>query len=137
GLSIEQRGTFHLEGHGALALSGGATWFFVPHVGLEARLDTADVSVPITGARYRIRIDLPAPLPDLSQDVDLGSGEVDLERLHPISLNVRGRVGRRPRVTASAGLSYLPAFRFEALSTVGLPNLDSRGRDVAVVQARL
>jgi hypothetical protein len=137
GLSLEQNGTFRLEGSGALALSGGATWFFAPHVGVEARLDTADVSVPITGVRYRARIDLPAPLPDIVRDVDLGSGEVDLERLRPLSLNLRLRTGQGRRVSASAGLSYLPAFRFLAVQRVAVPDLDPRGRDLEVIEVRL
>jgi hypothetical protein len=137
GLSVEQRGTFHLEGSGALALSGGATWFFSGPAGLEARIDTADVSVPVTGARYRVRIDLPPPLPTLSQDVDLGGGEVDLERLRPLSLNLRVRTTGRPRVSASGGVSYLPAFRFLAVQRVAVPDLDPRGRDLELVRVRL
>jgi hypothetical protein len=134
GVSVEQQGAFRLDARGALALSGGATWFFSRHAGLEARVDTADVSVPATGARYRIRLDLPAPLPDLTRDVDLGEGELDLERLLPVSLNLRGRVGRMPRVSASAGLTYLPALRVAARASVGIPDVDARGRDLRVLE---
>jgi hypothetical protein len=135
GLSVEQTGSFRLKGTGALALSGGATWYFARRAGLEARLDTADVSVPITGARYRVRLDLPAPLPDLNQDIELGGGDVDLERLRSLSLNVRVRAGGRRAVGASAGLSYLPAFRFVATQRVGVPDL--RGGELDVARVRL
>jgi opacity protein-like surface antigen len=121
GVRIEQRGTFNLNAKSGLALGGAVAYLFHEHAGLELRLDTADVRVTTEGARFRVRADLPAPLPDLDTDVDLGQGTVDLERLRPISLGAVVRAGgTHQRVFLSAGGSFLPAFRFEARQAVGV-----------------
>ena len=111
-VSVQQQDTFRLDARGGLALGASASWQFSPWLGLEGRLDTADVRVRITGARYLIRVDLPTPLPDLASELDLSSGDADLHRIHSVSLNLRARTAGRTRVGASAGLSYLPSFRF-------------------------
>jgi hypothetical protein len=120
GATIEQRGVFMLDAHGALALNLALARDLGRRVAVEARLDTADVGVNTTGARYRLRANLPAPLPPLSTDVDLGTGRVDLERLRPLSLNLKLQGGQKPRVAVSAGLSYLPAFRFVVEQSIGV-----------------
>ena len=128
GATLEQRGVFMLDARGGLALNLALARDLGRHVAVEARLDTADVSVNTTGARYRLRASLPAPLPPLSTDVDLGTGTVDLQRLRPVSLNLKVHGGRRTRVAASAGASYLPSFRFvvDQAIGVGLPILGTR-----------
>jgi hypothetical protein len=125
GATIEQRGVFMLDARGALALNLAVARDLGRHVAVEARLDTADVSVNTIGAVYRVRANLPAPLPPLSTDVDLGTGTVDLQRLRPLSLNLKVQGGGRARVSASAGASYLPSFRFvvEQAIGVGLPGI--------------
>jgi hypothetical protein len=112
GISIEQEDIFRLDGKGGLALGAGVSWQFAPGLGIEGRVDTADVSVQITGARYLVRVDLPSPIPDLTNELVLGGGEADLHRLYPLSLNLRARTSGRTRVGASAGVSYLPSFDF-------------------------
>jgi hypothetical protein len=112
GISVEQEDIFHLDGKGGLALGAGASWQFAPWLGIEGRMDTADVSVQITGARYTLTVDLPGPIPDLTNELVLGGGDADLHRLHPVSLNLRARTSGRTRVGASAGVSYLPSFDF-------------------------
>lgn len=137
GATLEQRGVFMLDARGGLALNLALARDLGRHVALEARLDTADVSVRTIGARYRLRANLPAPLPPLSTDVDLGSGRIDLERLRPLSLDLKLHGGRRPRVAVSAGLSWLPGFRFVVNQAIGigLPGLSGTrlGLDVARV----
>ena len=86
GATLEQRGVFTLDARGALAFNVALARDLGRHAALEARLDTADVTVDTIGARYRLRVNLPPPLPPLSTDVDLGTGEVDLKRLRPLSL---------------------------------------------------
>jgi hypothetical protein len=112
GVTLEQEDVFRLDAQGGLALGLAASWQFRPWLGVEARLDTADVRVRLTGARYLIRTDLPGPLPDLVSELNLGGGGADLRRLHPVSLNLRARTGGRTRAGVSAGISYLPSFRF-------------------------
>lgn len=112
GAVIRQEGVYRLDGRGGLALGGALS--FHPHrvVGLELRLDTADVNVRTGGARYRVRVGLPPPLGTLATELAFTEGEGDLERLRPVSLNLRLRSPGATRVTASGGISYLPAFRF-------------------------
>ena len=119
-VSVEQQDVFRLDAKGGLALGAGASWQFAPWFGLEARVDTADVSAQITGARYLIRLDLPGPLPDLTNELVLGGGDASLHRLYPVSLNFRARTPGRTSVGASAGLSYLPSFSFEIVQRATL-----------------
>jgi hypothetical protein len=123
-VTVEQQDIFRLDGRGGLALGASASWQFFPWLGLEARLDTADVRVRITGARYLIGVNLPTPLPDLSSELSLAGGDADLHRLHPVSVNLRARSAGRTRVGASAGLSYLPSFRFVIGQRVSLQPLE-------------
>ncbi len=139
GITIEQGGAFMLEGHGGLALNAAVARDLGRHLALEARLDTADVSVQTTGARYRVSARLPAPLPPVSSDVDVGTGTVDLERLRPLSLNLKLRAGDKTRVAVSGGLSWLPAFRFQVDQAVGvgLPTLAGGRLSLDVARAGL
>jgi hypothetical protein len=120
GATLEQRGAFSLDARGGLALNLAVARDLARHLAIEARLDTADVSIRTTGARYRLTANLPAPLPPLATDVDLGTGTVDLERLRPLSLNLKAGVGDRTRLSVSAGASWLPAFRFVVDQAVGI-----------------
>lgn len=140
GATLEQRGAFTLDARGGLALSLALARDLGRNVAVEARLDTADVSVDTIGARYRLRANLPAPLPPVSTDVDLGTGNVDLQRLRPLSLNLKLHAGDKTRVAVSAGASWLPGFRFvvdEAIG-IGLPGLSGSriSLDVARVALR-
>jgi opacity protein-like surface antigen len=120
GVSVSQSGSFTLSGDSGLAFGGSATFYFVGVLGLEGRLDTADVSVVVTNPVFHVTADLPPPLPDLSQDVSLAQGTVDLDRLHPLSLNLKLRTPGALRFTLSAGASYLPAFNFSATQPLAL-----------------
>jgi len=137
GTTLEQRGVFQLDARGGLALSAGVARALGGHAAIEARIDTADVRVRTVGARYRVRANLPPPLPPLSADVDLGTGSVDLERLRPLSLNLRVQAGARPRVAASAGVSWLPAFRFAVTQAIGLGLPGLSGGRVSLEVARV
>ena len=137
GATLEQRGVFMLDARGGLALNLALARGLGRHVALEARLDTADVSVNTIGARYHLRANLPAPLPPLSTDVDLGTGTVDLERLRPLSLDLRLQGGRRARVAVSAGVSWLPAFRLLVNQAIGIGLPSLRGSRLALDVAQV
>jgi hypothetical protein len=132
GLDVQQSGVFSLDAHGALTLSLAAAWQFAGPVGIEGRLDSADVSVDTTGAVYHVSANLPAPLPDISTDVDLGNGTVDLDRLKPVSLNLRLRTPGKVGVAVSGGVSWLPSFRFTVRQPIGL-GLPSLGGNVGSI----
>ena len=111
GQVISQEGVYRLEGQGGISL--GAALAFHPHsaLGVELRLDTADVDVRTGGVSYRLRVAVP-PFGNITTDVAFTEGEGDLERLLPVSLNLRVRSPGTTRVTVSGGVSYLPSFRF-------------------------
>ena len=136
GATLEQQGVFTLDARGALALNVALARDLAPHVAVEARLDTADVTVDTIGARYRLRVNLPAPLPPLSTDVDLGTGDVDLRRLRPVSLNLKLQTGDRARVSVSGGLSWLPELEFVVNQTIGA-SLSGLGRNLSLDVAQV
>jgi opacity protein-like surface antigen len=121
GTSLEQRGNFTLDARGGVVLGAAVAVNLTPVFGLELRLDTADVRVKTQGARYALTARLPPPLPpQFTRIVDLGTGDVDVERVRPISLNLRFRSHGVLRVVGSAGGSWLPRFRLVAHQALGL-----------------
>jgi len=136
GATLEQQSVFRLDARGALALNLALARDLGRHVAVEARLDTADVSVDTIGARYRLRVNLPAPLPPLSTDVDLGTGTVDLKRLRPVSLNLKLQTGDHVRMAVSGGASWLPELEIAVNQAIGA-NLSGLGRSVSIDVARV
>jgi hypothetical protein len=127
GSTISQESVFRLDAQGALALSAAVAVRLVGPLGIEGRIDTADVSVETDGARYRVRAPLPAPLPTLSTAVDLGNGSVDLR--------LSGR-GARLGGGLSGGMSYLPSFEFELDQRVSV-DIPVLGSNLDLVRLRL
>jgi len=119
-VGIQQQGLFTLEGSGGTVYGFGAAYYFVKSVGLEARVDFASVDVKTSGARYRVVVTLPAPLPPVNSDLDLGTGTVDVDRLTPVSFNLRFQTPGRFGLGVSGGLSYLPSFGFVATQKIAL-----------------
>ena len=112
GVTIDEEGVFRLEGRGGISLGASLAFHPVPAFGLEARIDTADVDVTTDGVSYDVRASLPPPIGTLRTTVAFTEGEGDLERLRPVSLNLRVRSPGALGVFASGGVSYLPGFRF-------------------------
>jgi hypothetical protein len=140
GVQVTRRNGFTVDADGGLAVGGALVWNFSPHAGLELRVDTADVDARTVGARYRVTANLPPPFPPtLERDVDLGLGVVDLERIHPVSLNVRWRTSGPTRFLFSIGGSYLPRLHLEAQQPVGLglPGFDGTPPSPAVANVIL
>lgn len=117
GIAVVPVQDLRLEGRGGLALGGGLTWFVAGGLGIEGRVDTADVSVTSTEAIVNVRVPLPAPLPALSSDVRIPA-TADLERLRVLSLNLAARTPGAIRLRLSGGLSYLPSLRFSVSSSI-------------------
>jgi hypothetical protein len=111
GVVVTQEGLYRLDGRGGISFGASLAYHPLPAVGLELRVDTADVDVRTGGSSYRVRIPVP-PFGTVDSTFGFSEGEGDLERLRPISLNLRLRSPGSFRVTASGGVSYLPAFRF-------------------------
>jgi len=120
GVSVEQSGAFGLEASGGVVFGGGLTWFLADAVGIEARIDTADVDVETTAPTFVVRVDLPSPLPDLSTDVVLDPAAVSLERLRPLSLNLVLRTPGPVGLRASGGVTFLPDAELSVVQSIGL-----------------
>ena len=109
-----------LEATGGTTLGGALTLYLADWIGFEVRLDAAKLDLEVTGATYRVLVDLPPPLPDATGDLELGSGPMDMERIRPLSLNLKLRTPGRVALVLSGGLSYLPELRVASAQAVRL-----------------
>jgi hypothetical protein len=119
-VSIQQQGVFKLQGSGGASYGFGGVYYFVKSVGLEARVDFTSADVKTSGASYRVAVNLPAPLPPVNSDLDLGTGTVHLDHLSPVSINLRFQTPGKFGLGVSGGISYLPSFGLEVTETIGL-----------------
>jgi hypothetical protein len=137
GVVIQQQGTFTLDAEGGLAFGGGATWYFAKGIGLEARLDSVSANIAMTAARFDARATLPPLLPPLTATLDVTGGTAELQRLRPLSLNLRFRTPGSVRVTVSGGISYLPEFHATATEPIGLGVTGLRGGQLQIATVSL
>ena len=114
---VEPVQDLRLEGRGGLAFGGGLAWYAARGIGLEARVDTAGLSVSSRAALVHVRLPLPSPLPPLSTDLAVPA-TTDIDRLAPVSLNLVARTAGNVRLRVSGGLSYLPSVRFSVRSGI-------------------
>jgi hypothetical protein len=119
GFGLEQQGEFRFDASGGVSFGAGLAWQSAGPLAVELRVDSGAIEVTQDGARFRATVRPPAPLPPLGLDIDT-TGSVSLERLLPISLNLRYRGGGKVGVVASAGLTYLPGFAFTVSQQLGL-----------------
>ena len=120
GGSIRQDGEFTLKAKGSFAFGGSVSYFFNEHVAIEGRIDTIGFDIDTIGPRFEANVDLVPGLPLATAVLDVGVGTVNVERLFPLSLNLKARTGGTARFVASGGLSYLPRVRFDAFQPVSL-----------------
>jgi hypothetical protein len=132
GAVISQEGLYRLDGRGGISFGASLAYHPHPAAGLELRVDTADVDVRTGGSSYRVRIAVP-PFGTVDSTFAFTEGEGDLERLRPLSLNLRLRSPGAFRVTASGGVSYLPAFRFAIRQPISA-GLGSSGPQLEVAE---
>ncbi len=125
GYPVETSGGFDLELSGGVTVSGAAAWRFSDVVGLEARVDSAKVDLEVTGGQVSSDLgDLIPGLPSIPLSGEL-SGETQIDRLTPFSLNLQLGVGDQVRFVVSGGASYIPATTLAATVSVrlGLPDI--------------
>ena len=118
GGSISQAGVFELKGKGSFAFGGSVSYFFNEHVAIEGRIDTIDFDIETLGPRFELDSDV-VGIPATAV-LDVGMGSINVERLYPLSANLKARTGGGARFVASGGLSYLPQVRFDAFQPVSL-----------------
>jgi len=113
-----------LDAEGGLSLGAAATLFLSNSFGLEARIDSVDVDLRSFGGDYTLELG-PVGSPVSSIPVTLGTAEINLKRVRPLSLNLRfmsqGRVG----VGLSTGVSYRSSVDLDVLPTLTVANLNA------------
>jgi opacity protein-like surface antigen len=120
GGSIHQEGVFRLKAGGSFAFGGSVAYFFNRHVAVEGRVDTIDLGIDTLGPRFEAAVPV-VPGFSATAVLDVGNGTINVERLFPLSLNLKVRTGGgTARFVASGGLSYLPRVRFDAFQPVSL-----------------
>lgn len=117
GGSIRQNGVFELKAKGSFALGGSVSYFFNEHVAIEGRIDTINFDIDTIGPQFQADVDLGFPATAV---LDVGMGSINVERLYPLSVNLKARTGGSARFVASGGLSYLRQVRFNARQPVSL-----------------
>lgn len=130
GGNVQQEGVFRLNAKGSFAFGGSVAYFFNRHVAIEGRLDTIDFDIDTVGPRFEAAFQV---IPGLGAEavLDFGMGTIEVERLLPLSLNLKAQSGGTARVFGSGGLSYLPRVRFDAFQPVsfgvggfGIPTIE-------------
>lgn len=119
GVTVEQLGEFRFDASGGVSFGGSIAWHPAGRLGVELRVDSGAIDVTQQGARFRVTVHPPAPLPPLALDVET-QGTITLDRLLPVSLNLRYRGGGRVGLVASAGVSYLPSLDFAVTQELGV-----------------
>jgi hypothetical protein len=119
GVGVEQLGGFRFDASGGLSLGAAVAWHGAGPLGVELRVDSGAIDVTEDGASFRVTVRPPSPLPPVSFDVET-EGTIAIDRLLPVSLNLRYRGGGRVGIVASAGVSYLPSVDFTVAQELGL-----------------
>jgi len=120
GLSLVQDGTFGLEASGGSSFGAALGIQLAGPLGLELRVD--DAAIELTPTQPSFRLQLTPPLPPVDTSLS-PQGSVVVDRVTPISLNLRLRTGGRVRLGFSAGVSYLPSFSLLATERLSLPGV--------------
>ena len=113
-----------LEAKGGLSMGGAVTLFVTNGFGFEARIDSVDVDLQSFGGKYTLELGPPGS-PVSTIPVTLGAGQTDLERVRPLSLNLRLQSQGRVGVGLSFGVSYMSKVDAAANPTITIPNLST------------
>jgi hypothetical protein len=119
GVTVTQQGALTLDAKGGTAFAGAATWYLAGPLGIEGRIDSIGVKADVTGARFQATASFPG-LPSVSGSVDFPPGVVTVDRLRPVSLNLKLRTPGPLRFTISGGVSYLSELKAVATQPLGL-----------------
>lgn len=104
GIELTPDGDFVLEARGGLVFAGAAAFELGGFFALEGRLDSTGIELQSSGVRYTINGG------GLGGSISLGAGDIPVDRLNMLSLNIRLRTPGPVAFYASGGLSYLPSF---------------------------
>jgi hypothetical protein len=113
-----------LESNGGLSLGGAVTFFLNDTFGLEGRIDSADVDLQSFGGNYTLELGPPGS-PVSTLPITLGAGQTDLQRVRPMSFNLRLQSQGRVGVGLSFGVSYMNKIDGTANPTISVANLNA------------
>lgn len=113
GVTLSASGPLDLEAQGGLAWHGGLTWYFLGGLGLEARYDSVTADLVASGASYDVRVVAVPGVPSFNARLQLGAEDLQLDSVHPVSLNLRFRTPGPVRLVLSGGVSYLDAIQVQ------------------------
>jgi len=113
-----------IEAEGGIAYGLAATFFLSNTFGLEGRLDSVDIDLQSFGGNYTLVLGPPGS-PVSTLPVTLGDGQTDLQRVKPLSLNLRFQSQGRVSLGLSGGISYMPAAEITATPTLTVANLNA------------
>ena len=120
GVTIQQQGSFQLSAKGGPAFGGSVSFFPVDFFGVELRVDSVDFQIDTSAPSFDATVNLPPPLPPISGTLDLDQGEFEVNRLNPVSVNLKLRTPGNAKFFVSGGFSYLPELTVTARQQVGL-----------------
>jgi hypothetical protein len=115
------------------AVFGGALAFELGIFAIEGRVDSTQVGLEFTGARYELRATEP-PFSGFTVTLAATPGRFDADRVNLLSLNARFRTPGPIALVASGGLSYLPEIRVggSVPLRVQVPGIPQLAEDVAL-----
>lgn len=134
GVSVQQSGDFKLTGRGGPAFGGAITFYPSETIGVELRVDRAEVNVETESTAYDVGVTLPAGLAPVQAKLTLEAGEATLGAPRPLSLNLKLRGAGQTHVFLSGGISRLGnlelAFRQPIAIGVSAVNLDTGNLEI-------
>lgn len=136
GVSLRPLGPLQMEAKGALAFSGGVTLFFAGPLGIEGRIDGLEADLATAPAGYDVTAAAQPPLPGFSARLDLLGEDLKIERVLPVSLNLRLVTPGSVRFSISGGISRLGTINVGG-ALAGALRVDAGGFPLPVATARV
>lgn len=110
GVSVRALGPLRLDAQGALAFSGGVTLFFAGPLGIEARVDGLEADLESLPAGYEVSVARP-PIPAFDAQLELTGRDLRVERVQPVSLNLKLATSGPLRLSVSGGVTRMGSIR--------------------------
>ncbi len=105
GVTLRPVGPLTLDAQSAGSFSGGATLFFSENLGIEVRADSLEATFDVQPPSYDVSVAAQPPLPGFDARLDLAARDARLQRVRPVSLNLRLVTSGRTRLSLSGGIT--------------------------------
>ncbi len=105
GVTLRPVGPLTLDAQSANSFSGGATLFLTDNLGIEARVDSLEATFDVQPPSYDVSVAAQPPLPGFDARLDLAARDARLQRVRPVSLNLRLVTSGRTRLSLSGGIT--------------------------------